>query len=214
MEMAGSSALNRLLEHSGRHPRGQGFHRGGAESRAASHGEHHRAGVAPRILAAGLHVMPLIATMVLLAATVANTGDGPIHGSRYSNSQGRASADRELAAEARNIDRASVGETRVARYLGAEFGIGEEAITAEKRDLGASWGNLTIAHTLAASDKQGMTVAQVLQLHDRGMEWGEVAAGLGLELHDAIEAVNAESRVARGRATAGGKVARIGAVAF
>jgi hypothetical protein len=158
--------------------------------------------------------MPLIAMIVFLGPAVGNTGDGPAHGSGSSNSQARAWADRELAAEARNINRASVGETHVARYLGAEFGIGEEAITAEKRDLGASWGNLTIAHTLAASDKQGMTVAQVLQLHDRGMEWGEVAAGLGLKLHDAIEAVNAESRVARGRATAGGKLARIGAVGF
>jgi len=158
--------------------------------------------------------MPLIATIVFLGTAVGNTGDGPAHGSRSSNSQARASADRELAAEARNINRASVGETHVARYLGVEFGIGEEAITAEKRDLGASWGNLTIAHTLAASDKQGMTVAQVLQLHDRGMEWCEVAAGLGLDLHDTVSAVNAESRVARGRATAAGKVMRIGAGGF
>jgi len=192
-KMAGSSAMNRLLEHGGRH---------------------HRAGMGPRVLARSLHLIPLIATIVFLGTAVGNTGEGPLHGSRSPNSQARASADRELAAEARNINRASVGETRVARYLGAEFGIGEEAITAEKRDLGASWGNLTIAHTLAAGDKQGMTVAQVLQLHDRGMGWGQVAAGLGLELHDAIRAVNAESRVARGRAKAGGKITPIGAGGF
>jgi hypothetical protein len=96
--------------------------------------------------------------------------------------------------------------------LGAEFCVSEEAIVTERQDLGASWGNLTIAHTLAASDKQGMTVTQVLQLHDRGMGWGQIAAGLGFRLDDAVRAVNAESRVARGRVKADGRTVRIGAI--
>lgn len=112
----------------------------------------------------------------------------------------RAFADRRLEAESRSVDRTSVGETRVARLLGIEFGMSEEAVAAQHERLGASWGDLTIAYTFAASDKPGMTAAQVLQLHDRGMGWGQVAAGLGFELSDAARAVSEESRVARGRA--------------
>jgi hypothetical protein len=120
-----------------------------------------------------------------------------------------APADRELAARARDIDRASVGDTRVAGFLAAEFGMSEQAVITEKKDLGASWGNLTIAHTLAAGDNQGMTVAQVLQLHDRGMGWGQVAAGLRFKQDEAVRAVNAVSRVARGREKADGNAAPI-----
>ena len=90
----------------------------------------------------------------------------------------------------------------------------EEAIIAQKQDLGTSWGNLTVAHTLAASDRQGMTVAQVLQLHDRGMGWGQVAAALRFELNDAVRAVNAERRVARGLMKPDGKAAPIGGDGF
>jgi hypothetical protein len=158
--------------------------------------------------------MALISVITVLVTAVGHTGDRPEHGSSSPTPQARASADQELAARARDIDRASVGETRVAKFLGAEFGMSEEAIITERKDLGASWGNLTIAHTLAASDTQGMTAAQVLQLHDRGMEWSQVVAGLRFKLDDAVRAVNAESRVARGRAKADGKAAPIAGDGF
>lgn len=166
----------------------------------------------PRVLARGLGVMALISTILALEAAVGQTGPG--HESRTSTERERVSADRELAGMARDIDRASVGETRVATFLGAEFGMSAPEILAERRDLGASWGNLTIAHTLAASDRQGMTPAQVLQLHVRGMGWGEVAAGLRFRLDDAIRAVHDESRVARGLARADGRAASIGGDGF
>jgi hypothetical protein len=150
--------------------------------------------------------MALISAISILRATFGHTGHERGH------PQSLASADREMAARARDIDRASVGETFVARSLGVEFGMSEEAIISEKEELGASWGDLTIAHTLAASDKQGMTAAQVLHLHDRGMGWGQIAAGLDFKLDDAVRAVRAESRVARGRARADGKTATIGSV--
>jgi hypothetical protein len=165
----------------------------------------------PPIVARSLRGILLISALTIFGTAVGHTGDGPELGSGRLPPQGCASADRDLAAKARDIDRASVGETRVARYLGAEFCMSEEAIVTEKRDLGVSWGNLTIAHTLAASDKQSMTVTQVLQLHDRGMGWGQIAAGLGFRLDDAVRAVNAESRVARGRVKADGRTVRIGA---
>jgi hypothetical protein len=163
----------------------------------------------PRVFARGLAVMALISVLMVLGAAVGRTGYRPGQESRASTQRDRVSADRKLAAAARDIDRASVGETRVASFLGAEFAMSAAAILTERRDLRASWGNLTIAHTLAASDKQGMTVAQVLLLHDRGMGWGQVAAGLRFRLDDAIRAVDVESRVARGRAKGDGRMIRI-----
>jgi len=161
-----------------------------------------------------LVILALIAATAVLGSAVGQTRGGPERGSSISTRQVRASVDRALAAQATEINRASVGDTRVARFLAVEFGMSEEAIIAQKRYLGASWGNLTIAHTLAASGNHGMTVAQVLQLHDRGMGWGQVAAGLRFKLDDAVRAVDAESRVARGRMKADGKPAVIGGNGF
>jgi hypothetical protein len=158
--------------------------------------------------------MALVSAIMVFGATVGQTGDGPGYESNSSTQAGRVSADRKLAAAARDIDRASVGETRVASFLGSEFGMSVDAILAERRTLGASWGDLTIAHTLAASDKQGMTAAQVLELHARGMGWGQVAAGLRFGLEDAIRAVNTESRVARGLMKPDGRTAPIGGDGF
>ena len=104
----------------------------------------------------------------------------------------------------------TVGPSRVASFLADEFGITEETIIAQKQDLRVSWGNLTIAHTFAANDEEGVTVAQLVQLHHRGFGWGQVAASLGFGLDEAIRAVSSESRVARGRARADGMAARIG----
>jgi hypothetical protein len=163
----------------------------------------------PRILAQGLGVMALVSAILVLGAAVGQTRGGPGQEPIRSTQRSRVSADRELAAIARDIDRASVGETRVAGSLAAEFGGSEESMLLEKRGLGASWGDLTIAHTLAASDKLGMTAAQVLQLHDRGMGWGQVAAGLRFSLDDAIRAVRDESRVAREQVKADGKATPI-----
>jgi hypothetical protein len=163
----------------------------------------------PHILASGLGVMALISAITVFGTAVGNTEDRRGPGSGSSTRHACASADRELATKVSEIDRASYGETPVARFLAAEFGMTEEAIITEKKDLGASWGNLTIAHTLAASDKQGMTAAQVLQLHDRGMRWGQVAAGLHFKLDDAVRAMDAEGRVARGLVKADGKPEQI-----
>ena len=157
--------------------------------------------------------MALISTVTFLGTGTAYTGARSGRES-ISNPQGRASADRNLTAAARDIDRASVGETRVAKFLADEFGMSVEEILAEKRVLRTSWGNLAIAHTLAASDKQGMTVAQVLQLHDRGMGWGQIATGLRYNLDDAVRAVQVERYVAMGRARADGRMTQISGDGF
>src|SRR5690349_7002511 len=100
----------------------------------------------PRGLARGLAGMALISVLLPLGAVVGHAGSRRGIGARASTQRERVSVDRQLAAAAREIDRASVGETRVAAFLGAEFGMSTEAILAEQRDLRVSWGNLTVAH--------------------------------------------------------------------
>jgi len=167
-----------------------------------------------RILVKGLGMLALISSLASLGIALGHAGEETRGIPRFPTPSARALADSKLAAEARHIDRNAVGGTLVARFLGAEFGMSEDAVLAQKESLGASWGNLTIAHTLAASDKPGMSVAQVLQLHERGMGWGQVAAGLGFNLGNAIRAVNEESRVARGSTKADGRVAPIRGYGF
>jgi hypothetical protein len=152
----------------------------------------------------------VIAVITALGIAVGPTGVGAGYRSKGPSTQVRISADRELTSKARGIDRAAVGVNRVASLLAADFGMTEEEIVMQRESLRVSWGDLTIAHTFADSDKGGMTVAQILELHDRGMGWGQIAAGLGFRLSDAVRAVNSESRVARGRAKADGQTARIG----
>src|SRR5207302_1266263 len=79
----------------------------------------------------------------------------------------------------------------------------------EQQQLDASWGALTIAHTLDANASTDLTVAQLVAMHDHGTGWGQIAAGLGLRLGDVVSAVRSEARVAAGSAAADGHVAAI-----
>jgi hypothetical protein len=161
-------------------------------------------------MAGWFRTLGVTAMCTSLGMVVGYPGAGAGHHSERVSALGCASVDRELFAKARGIDRAAVGVNHVASRLAAEFGMSEDAIVAQRENLRTSWGNLTIAHTFAVSDKGGMTVAEILQLHDRGMGWGQIASGLRFKLDGAVRAVSVESRVARGRAKADGKTARIG----
>src|SRR5690349_6517290 len=122
----------------------------------------------------------------------------------------RARAEARLDKAASQVDaQASHGEQQVASRLAADFGMSAEAMETEKTDLGASWGQLMIAHTLAANATSDLTVQQLLEMRTGGAGWGQIAAGMGLTLGDVVSAVNAEQRVADGLARADGKVAVI-----
>jgi hypothetical protein len=64
-----------------------------------------------------------------------------------------------------------------------------------------------IANSLAANATDGATVQQLLALKSEGRGWGEIAAGLGLELGSVVSGVQAETRVAKGLAKADARVA-------
>ena len=118
----------------------------------------------------------------------------------------RTKAEQEMEASAKEIDAHATGdeETKVAERLGKEFGMTTDAVLAEKTSLGASWGDLTIAHALAANTKTGATVGDLVALKQGGMGWGTIAAGMGLKLGSVVSGVKAESQVARGLAKADG----------
>jgi len=121
-----------------------------------------------------------------------------------------AKAQEELDVAKHSVEaKAERGENKVASLLATEFRTSTEAMLSEKSELSTSWGDLTIAHTLAANANTGVTVAQLVQLQQSGMGWGQIAAGLGMHLGSAVSSVKAEARVANGLAKADGHVAAI-----
>ena len=156
-------------------------------------------------------IVSLLLAMGVAGSAFAQSADEVKHRAEKVSAKLRASADKKMDLSAQDVDRATIsaGETKVAERLGTQFGMSAEAITAEKNALNTSWGNLTIAHTLAANAGEGVTSENLVQMHSAGMGWGQIAAGLGLKLGEAIRAVRAEDHVANGRAKATGKVAVI-----
>jgi hypothetical protein len=123
----------------------------------------------------------------------------------------RAKADAKLkaAADKTDAEAKSGGDARVAARLAAEFGTTADALMAERQALGCTWGELMIAHSLDANAKTEITVSQLFELRKEGTGWGQIAAGLGLKLSEAVSAAQAEAKVATGLAKPDGKVAVI-----
>jgi hypothetical protein len=120
-----------------------------------------------------------------------------------------AEAKMDAAVKAVDAEAQANGDAKIAARLAAEFGMTAEALLAEKQSLGVSWGQLMIAHSLMANSATVVTAENLLQLREEGAGWGQIAAGLGLRLGDAVSAIRAESRVATGLAKADGRVATI-----
>ena len=131
-------------------------------------------------------------------------------GARVS-AEARAKSETRLEAAAKKTDEQAraAGDAKVATRLAAEFGMSVEQMQSEKQALGCSWGQLMIAHSLDANAKTDVTASQLVQLHQEGTGWGQIAAGLGLKLGEAVSAVQAEGRVAAGLAKPDGKCAVI-----
>lgn len=122
--------------------------------------------------------------------------------------EAREHAQAELEAGARRVDDAAgKGEAEVSQRLAADLDMSASALAEEHTRLGASWGALMIAHTLAANAKTHVSVADLVALHAGGMGWGGIAAGMGFDLGSVERGVHAESRVATGEARGSGHVA-------
>jgi len=124
----------------------------------------------------------------------------------------RARAEAQLEATSKQVEVTAEkhGEATVAERLGAEFGMSAQALTEERAKLNASWGQLMIAHTIAANSKSGVTAEQLIEMkRDNNMGWGKIASGLGLRLGSVISSVKAEGQVATGLAKPDGHVSPI-----
>lgn len=124
------------------------------------------------------------------------------------SAQAKTKAEAQLAVTIQQLNEKSAtdGETVVATRLASEFGVTPEALTTERTTLGASWGQLMLAHTLAVNSTTGVTVEQLIALNKDGMGWGQIAAGLGLHLGSVVSSINSENRVAQGLEKADGRV--------
>lgn len=118
-------------------------------------------------------------------------------------------ADLDVVAKQVEADATAGGDVKIAERLGNEFGMTPDALIAERNELGTSWGQLMIAHTLMSNASAEVTARQVFDLRTEGMGWGQVAHGMGLKLGPSMTAVKAEARVARGLEKADGKVSTI-----
>lgn len=129
------------------------------------------------------------------------------HGTRVGADE-LAKAEVRIDQTAQEVDHtaSAQGEVRVAQRLAAEFGMNSDAIQVEKNALGASWGNLMIAHSISANSNADVTVASLLDLRRSGTGWGRIAAGLDLRLGSVVSAIRNEGRVASGIAWPAGHV--------
>jgi hypothetical protein len=117
-----------------------------------------------------------------------------------------------VAAEAARTDAEALkpgGEPRVSERLSRDFGMRAETLQKQKSDAGAAWGDLMLAHVLAANLRGGPLVSELLRLHSEGEGWGEIAADWNLKLDEVVSAARHESRVSSGEVEPMGKVAEI-----
>jgi hypothetical protein len=113
--------------------------------------------------------------------------------------------DTELGIEAAKIEEQALqDERRLLDRLAAEFGVSAAEMQRQKTELDVSWGDLVIAHTLAASSDPKRTIQQLLVLRGAGQGWGTIAQDMGLNLGQAVSAVRQETMVANGTVRADG----------
>ena len=148
------------------------------------------------------------------AVTTTATDDGTASirekGSKLSEKEGQA-VNAKLEASEKSVDAAATkdGDQKVADRLSKEFGVSSETLMQEKSQFNVGWGQLTVAHTLAANAKTPVTLQQLFDMRSSGMGWGQIAHGMGFKLGDVMSATKAEARVATGHSKPSGKVAMI-----
>jgi hypothetical protein len=120
----------------------------------------------------------------------------------------RQEAEAKIAEVSRDVEgkAGAEGEAKIAARLAEEFGTTPELLIEERTTNKVGWGEIMIAHTLAASVEGAPSVADLYAMRAEGAGWGQIAAGLGISPGDALQAVRAESRVAVGLEKADGKV--------
>jgi len=152
-------------------------------------------------------VVPPAATAVKTSPAIEKVKE---RGSKVSAKE-RESIDKRLDEIERQIENeaTSKGDAAVAGRIAGEFSMTADALTAERSQYSRGWGEIVVAHTLAANSKSDVTLADIYQMRNQGTGWAVIAHGLGLKLGDVVPAVKTEGRVALGLAKGDGKAAMI-----
>jgi hypothetical protein len=116
----------------------------------------------------------------------------------------RTRADGRLEQAAKAVDETVRAQPAavVAQRLSARFGTPVDELIAEQKRLDVSWGHLVIAHVIDESAPETWTIDQIVALRKDRTGWGQIAAGLGLELGSFLRNSELEVRVATGQMTA------------
>lgn len=99
------------------------------------------------------------------------------------------------------------GEAVVALRMARELGIEPAALMTERASLGCFLGDLLIAHSIRANAHTGLSAARLVELHAGGMDWAEIAVGLGLRLNQVVRGLINETRVVAGLSRGDGRIA-------
>src|SRR5262245_15348986 len=120
----------------------------------------------------------------------------------------RAKADQKITAAIQSVsDReARDGAERIADRIASEFRTSREKVLADRDATGAQLGELMLAYTFELNTTHSVTAPDLIELHDRGVSWAQIGAGLGFKLGEVVAATDAETRVAAGRTAPDGKV--------
>ena len=123
----------------------------------------------------------------------------------------RAQAERKITAALQSVSDREVrdGAEKVAGRIASEFRTSGDKVLADRDATGASLGELMLAYTLELNTTHSVTAPQLIELHDRGVGWAQIGAGLGFQLGEVVAAADAESRVAAGKTAPDGKVQQL-----
>ncbi len=116
----------------------------------------------------------------------------------------------DLAAQGRRIEEVALRDEPIfSARLANEFGISNSRLMAQRRELAASWGDLLIAHTLAANARGRTNLTRLFELRREGQDWPTIATGLGFNLSQFMSAIRQQTLVATGMVRADGRAQTI-----
>jgi hypothetical protein len=121
--------------------------------------------------------------------------------------EAQARMQNDVTIEATRLDQAAIqNQTRLVDRLATEFGMTSRSLRNEQRTLNATWGDLILAHTLAASSDGNATVETLMQLRARGANWATIASDMGFSLEDVVAAMRLETQAATGMVKGDGRL--------
>ncbi len=167
-------------------------------------------GASPGVFASASLAIPLSGALPRATGDGPRLRDGLEKRAERVSAQTRANAERRLLAAIARVDEiAKEADGMVGKRIATEVGASVSALSEEKSALGASWGELLLAHLLSANARASVSPVQLVRWHHEGTPWSTLTAGLGLAIYPTVNAMDEEARVACGTARPDGRLAAI-----